>query len=93
MFSWKSAVGAGAIVLFLAAGYVAQISAVSSKGYQIRDLEGQIAELKEQNEKLELKVAENQAVRSVDEKVKNMGLVPTSKVEYVMATVPAVAKR
>ncbi len=93
LFSWKSAIGAGVVVLILAAGYVAQISAVSAKGYQIRDLENQIVELKEQEEKIELKVAESQSVRSVDEKVKEMGLVPTAKVEYVMATAPVVAKR
>ncbi len=70
-----------------------QINIASSKGYEIRALESQIAELKNQGERLELKVAQEQSVQAVETKVREMGMVPTPKVEYITASVPTVAQR
>lgn len=91
--SWRIVVGLGVLVALFGAGYLAQINAVAAKGYAIRSLESEVAELKDHQEKLELKVAQEQAVSSVDRKVQEMGMVPTPKVDYVIATVPTVAKR
>ncbi|GEM_PF-3393150 len=82
----------GALVVAFGAGYLMQINAASTKGYEIRALEREIAELKEESERIELKVAQEQSVRQVEEKVKSMGMVPTPSVDYVMATVPQVAR-
>ncbi len=83
---------AGLVVLF-GVGYLVEINIASSKGYQIRSLENQISDLKEQSEKLELKVAEEQSVQAVETKVQGMGMVPTPTVEYMAVTVPTVARR
>ena len=91
--NWKTAAALGTLVLLCGAGYVAQVNATASRSYSIRTLENEIAGLKEQKEKLELKVAAEQSVQTVDRKVKEMGMVPTPKVEYVMAAAPVVAKR
>lgn len=80
------------LVVFFGAGYLMQINAASTKGLEIRKLEGEISELKEQGERIELKVAKEQSVQAVETKVKEMGMVPTPKIEYVMATVPQVAR-
>ncbi|HJV32523.1 MAG TPA: hypothetical protein VJ694_00695 [Patescibacteria group bacterium] len=82
----------GLLVAVFGAGYLMQINAASTKGYAIRDLEHEIADLKEQGERIELKVAKEQSVQAVETKVKEMGMVPTPDVEYVMATVPQVAR-
>ena len=74
------------------AGYLMQINAASTKSLEIRELEGEISELKEQGERIELKVAKEQSVQAVETKVKEMGMVPTPKIEYVMATAPQVAR-
>ena len=74
------------------AGYLMQINAASTQSLEIRELEGAISELKEQGERIELKVAKEQSVQAVETKVKEMGMVPTPKIEYVMATVPQVAR-
>ena len=74
-------------------GYLVEINVASSKGYQIRSLENQISDLKEQSEKLELKVAEEQSVQAVETKVQGMGMVPTPNVEYMAVTAPTVAIR
>ena len=80
------------LVAVFGAGYLMQINAASSKGLQIRTLEREIADLKEEGERIELKVAKEQSVQAVETKVKEMGMVPTPKIEYVMATVPHVAR-
>lgn len=80
------------LVAVFGAGYLMQINAASTKGLEIRELEGEISELKETGERIELKVAKEQSVQAVETKVKEMGMVPTPKIEYVMATVPLVAR-
>jgi len=80
------------LVAGFGAGYLMQINAASTKGLEIRKLEGEISELKETGERIELKVAKEQSVQAVETKVKEMGMVPTPKIEYVMATAPQVAR-
>src|SRR5689334_15927650 len=87
---------AAAFIVLVAAfgiGYLMQINAASSKGLQIRTLEREISDLKEQGERIELKVAQEQSVQAVETKVKEMGMVPTPKIDYVMATAPQVARK
>lgn len=74
-------------------GYLMQINAASSKGFEIRKLESEIADLKENAGKMELQVAKEQSVKEIEAKVKSMGMVPTPSIEYVMATVPQVARK
>lgn len=87
---------AGLFALLVAAfgvGYLVQINMASSKSLEIRTLEHEIAGLKEESERLELKVAQERSVQAVETKVKELGMVPTPKLEYVMATVPQVARK
>lgn len=82
----------GLLVAVFGAGYLMQINTASSKGYEIRTLEREISELQETGDRIELKVAKEQSVQAVETKVKEMGMVPTSNIDYVMATVPQVAR-
>jgi hypothetical protein len=83
----------GALVLTFLVGYLLQVNAISSKGFQIRSLENQISVLKESGDKLELKLAQEQSVQSVEEKVRGMGMIPTPEVQYISAISPVVAQR
>lgn len=93
VWSWKAAVVLGGFAMMFGAGYLIQINSVASKGYEIRKLENAISDLKEEGGRLELKVASEQSVQAVERKVKDMGLVPSPKVEYVVDAAPVVAKR
>ncbi len=88
-----TALALGVLVLLFGAGYLVEINVASSKGYQIRTLENQISALKEEGERIELKVAQEQSVQAVETKVQDMGMVPTPKVEYMAVTAPSVAQR
>lgn len=87
------AAACGMLVVAFFVGYLVQVNATSSKGFQIRTLESQISDLKEAGDKMELKVAQEQSVQAVEEKVKGMGMVPTPEVQYVTAGSPVVAQR
>ncbi len=92
-FSWKTAVIAGMIVTAAGVGYLAEVSAATAKGYQIRGLEKQVSDLRAQTQKMELQVAEGQSVKSIESRVQGLGLVPTSQVEYLTTSAPVVARR
>lgn len=83
----------GALLVASFVGYLVQVNATSSKGFQIRTLESQISDLKQAGDKMELKVAQEQSVQSVEDKVQQMGMVPTPQVDYVSAPSPVVAQR
>ena len=83
----------GGLVVAFFVGYLVQVNQTSSKGFQIRTLQSQISDLKDAGDKMELKVAQEQSVASVEQKVQSLGMVPTPQVQYVSAPSPLVAQR
>lgn len=59
----------------------------------MRDLERHIEELKMENKKLNLEVAEMQSPARIEEWVKTSGMVAASQVRYVSSTTGVVAAR
>ncbi len=83
----------GTLLVASFAGYLVQVNAASSKGFQIRTLQEKISDLKQQVDKTELRVAQEQSVASVEQKVREMGMVPTDEVQYVSSGASVVAQR
>lgn len=73
--------------------YLAQANTIATKGYEIRELEEKLATLKEKNKKLELKAAELQSVKNIEEGVKHLNMVPIDKVIYLSGEGTAVAMK
>lgn len=88
---WKGVLALGALALVFGGGMLAQINGSASHGYEIRSLEKKIADLKDEQEKLEYDVASEQSIQAVERHVADYGLVPAERVEYVTAA--AVAAR
>lgn len=63
--------------------YLAQSNQTATKGYEIRELEDRLSSLEETNNKLELKAAELQSVKNVEEASKHLNMVPIEKVFYI----------
>lgn len=82
----------GVMIVVLGVGYLVQINGLVTKGYQISELEGQIADLTEQNADLELESLSLQSMDSVKDKVDSLGLVAVGDVEYLNPTPVAVAR-
>ena len=73
--------------------YLVSIISISTRGYKMRDLERHIEELKMENKKLNLEVAEMQSPARIEEWVKTSGMVAASQVRYVSSTTGVVAAR
>ncbi|PIU01396.1 hypothetical protein COT68_03435 [bacterium (Candidatus Torokbacteria) CG09_land_8_20_14_0_10_42_11] len=71
--------------------YLTQGNQVATKGYEIKDLENKLNNLKEENRKLELEAAGLQSVRNVEEGAKKLNMVPIEKMSYVTTSGTAVA--
>ena len=89
----KIAAGFGVLIVGLAVAQVIQSSSVADKSGQIRILENEVADLKEMQDRLELKTAEEQTIASVESRVGSLGLVHSDHIEYIAAAAPVVAKR
>ncbi|MBP9695463.1 MAG: hypothetical protein KBD73_03625 [Candidatus Magasanikbacteria bacterium] len=72
--------------------YVAQMSAVSTKGYDIADLQREIASLEQQKQRLAIEIAKNSSMNNVKNRIAELNLVPVDKIEYPVLT-PNVARR
>lgn len=71
--------------------YLTQANQIATKGYEIKDLEDRLDNLKEENRGLELRAAELQSVRNVEEGVKKLNMVPLQKVVYISSEGTVVA--
>ncbi len=81
----------GTLILVLGVGYLVQVNGIAAKGYQIRELEDQISELRQQNEDLELESLQLQSMGSVKDKVVSLGMVDTGTAEFLVVSPVAVA--
>ncbi len=79
------------ILCLLSLFYLAQANQTATKGYEIRALEDQLETLREEQKKLELKAAELQSVRNVEEGSRQLNMVPVEKVVYLTPGGSAVA--
>ena len=81
------------MVLAVGFSYLVSVITISTRGYKIRDLEHRIEDLKLENKKLNLKVAEAQSPARIEEWVKTSGMVAATNVQYVSSTTGVVAAR
>lgn len=80
-----------ALILMIGLLYIVQVNRATTKGYQMRTLEDQIELLGIENQHLEMKVAENKSVASINERVQMLGMVPATTPDYVAVGTPTVA--
>ena len=69
-----------------------QINGLATRGYQIKELESKIADLKQENSDLELEALSLQSMGAVKDKVDGLGLVAIGEVDYLQPTPVAVAR-
>ena len=55
-------------------------------GYEINDLEQKAKKLEEQNKNIEMKVAQLQSIKVVQDKARELGMVSVGKVGYVVSS-------
>lgn len=80
-------------VMVVGFSYLVSVVSISTRGYEIRNLERRMDELKFENKKLNLQVAEMQSPSRIEEWVKTSGMVAAARVQYVSAGAGVVAVR
>jgi len=82
-----------AFALIFGVLYVLQTATVSTKGYEISDLEQHLTELERETKKLDVQIAEHRSMHSIENRLARLNMVPADQMVYVSSGVPAVAKR
>lgn len=73
--------------------YLAQVTGVVLKGYEIRNLEERIETLRRETRQLELDLAQKQAMTNITERVAALGMVPVTGARYIKIAGSEVAVR
>jgi len=73
--------------------YVLQTNAVSTKGYAISDLESNLVVLERENRRLEVEIAKNKSMQSIQDRLVDKDLVAVNSVDYIDSAGSAVAQR
>lgn len=63
--------------------YLISVNALATKGYEIKELERDIAAQKKENERLQLGIIEKQSMASLQKKIAELGLVSADSVQYI----------
>lgn len=80
-------------LIIFSLAYFWQVTSLSIKGFQIKDLDKQIQQLKKDSQKMELEITVEKSMLNVDERVKGLNLVAMQNVEYLNVVSPSVALR
>ncbi len=70
------------LLFVLGVAYLLQVGSLSTKGYVIKDLESNLADLKEQNERWEIEARSLQAIESIETEARTLNLVPAGTVSH-----------
>ena len=82
------------VVLMFGFMYVVKTSSLSTKGYEISDLERQIQILEQSNQRLELEIASHRSMNSIQRRLASLNMVGAGgNVEYITLSGSAVAMR
>jgi len=73
--------------------YVVQTSTVSTKGFVISDLQSELQTLEHETRALDVEIAKNRSMVSIQERLQGMDLVDARTVEYVTPVGTVVARR
>jgi len=73
--------------------YLFQVNTIAAKGFHVRELEKQISQVKENNEKLKLQVVEMRSMTDLSERVENLQMVEVDKITYYDTAGQVVARK
>lgn len=92
-FSTSCRVTLIALIVVCGLLFVVQISSVSTKGFEISDLEKSVQELERDNQKLEVQISEYRSMQSIQARLQDMDMIASADIEYIMPVGTAVARR
>ena len=70
-------------LLVIGTAYVFQMSSVTQRGYQMRDLELAVEDLELEGEQLKVDVAESTSLANISERMKILGFTEPNEITYI----------
>ena len=81
------------LIIICGISYVISVNNLSIKGFILADLKSKIAELKKENENIELKVMNLESYENITKRANELKMVKVDKINYIIKTNDFVAKR
>lgn len=83
----------GALIVIFAILGSLNMSVMSTKGYDIAELEKQITSLERENQRIDLKIAQYRSMQSIQNRLNGTGLVVADHIKYSTLVGSTVARR
>ncbi|HAI74244.1 MAG TPA: hypothetical protein DCS28_02530 [Candidatus Moranbacteria bacterium] len=91
-----SLVGAGFLVvlciIFMTAFYLFQVNNLAIKGYEVKDLENKISELRKNNKEMQIREMELRSMYAIETAAKNFNLLDSTDITYLEIDGPVAIK-
>lgn len=82
-----------ALIALFGVLYIGQTSSVSTKGFEISDLQKQIRELEQQTRSIDVEIAQHRSMVSIQNRLSDKGFVPAGQPQYIDVVGSAVVRR
>ena len=79
------------LILAICLFYLWQTNSLATKGYQIKDLESRVSDLRKTNKQLQLQITELRSTERITKEVEALKMVAVARVEYLKADGSTVA--
>ena len=93
LFGTSSRVALILCIVVFGVMYLMKTSTLATKGYAISDLQKQMNELEQENERVQVRIAQYGSMANIEERLKSMSLVAVDQVEYISPPQSVVARR
>lgn len=80
------------LIAVVGVGYLVEVNSLATRGYQIKDLETQLADLKQDQSDLQLDALSLQSMGTVSGKISGLDMVAAGQADYLSQTPVAVAR-
>lgn len=81
------------IIIAMSLGYVFQISSIATNGYEVEKYENQLINLKKENQKIVIELADLKAMRNLENDNSDLVAVERDNISYITSSSGAVAIR
>lgn len=92
-FNSSLSIGIFCIGILFGVMYIIQTNSISTKGYEMSDLENKITLLEQENQKLEFQIASNKSMKSIQSRLVGTELVVADSFQYGSLVGTAMAMR
>jgi len=81
------------IIIMMSAGYISKMSGIATNGYEVEKYENQLVNLKRENQKMVIEMADLKAMHNLENDNSDLVAVERNNISYITSSSGAVAMR